>query len=198
MKKTTVIAAIVASSTALASLAAFAHGGATGIVKERMDAMADMGKAVKAVTPMMRGEVAYDADVVRQAAAVFSSNAGEAMTDLFPEGTGGEPSKAKDTVWSKWEEFSELAQQLKVVSDGLAGAAENGLKAASAEAPSAGTMMGGSSAMMGGSASMLGGDTKKANDMTAEQIAAMSVDDAFAMVTQSCSACHTQYRAESQ
>ena len=37
MKKTLVIAAIIASSTAATVLA---HGGATGIVKERMDAMA--------------------------------------------------------------------------------------------------------------------------------------------------------------
>jgi hypothetical protein len=80
MKKTTILAAIVASSTALT---AFAHGGATGIVKDRMDAMAEMGKAVKAVTPMMRGEAAYDADVLRQAAATFSRHAGEAMTQLF-------------------------------------------------------------------------------------------------------------------
>ncbi len=100
MKKTTILAAIVASSTALT---AFAHGGATGIVKDRMDAMAEMGKAVKAVTPMMRGEAAYDADVLRQAAATFSRHAGEAMTQLFPEGTGGAPSEAKETVWTQWK-----------------------------------------------------------------------------------------------
>ena len=95
MKKTTVLAAIVATSTALT---AFAHGGATGIVKDRMDAMADMGKAVKAVTPMMRGEIDYDADVVRRAAATFSRHAGDSMTELFPEGSGGMPSEAKDAI----------------------------------------------------------------------------------------------------
>lgn len=188
MKKTTVIAAIIASSTALA---AFAHGGATGVVKERMDAMADMGKAVKAVTPMMRGEIAYDADVVRQAAATFSRHAGETMTNLFPEGTGGAPSEAKDSVWTKWEEFSELAEQLGVVSEGLAGAADNGMMASGGGAASTDTMMGGASGMMGGA------DTTEST-MTVAQIAEMPVDSAFTMVTQVCSACHTKFRAESK
>ena len=44
MKKLTVITAFVFTSAAFGS---DAHGGATGIVKERMDAMSAMGKAVK-------------------------------------------------------------------------------------------------------------------------------------------------------
>lgn len=189
MKKTTVLATIVATSTALA---AFAHGGATGIVKERMDAMADMGKAVKAVTPMMRGETAYDAGVVRQAAETFSRHAGETMTNLFPEGSGGMPSEAKDAIWSKWEEFAGLAEQLGVVSEGLAGAADNGLMAAGGSVTSTDTMMGGGASMMGGGSAAMG------NAMTAAQISEMPADGAFTMVTQVCSACHTQFRAESK
>ena len=195
MKKTTVLAAIVATSTALT---AFAHGGATGIVKDRMDAMADMGKAVKAVTPMMRGEIDYDADVVRRAAATFSRHAGDSMTDLFPEGSGGMPSEAKDAIWSKWEEFSALAEQLGVVSEGLAGAADNGLMVTGSSTMSTDTMMGGGSGMLGGGSSMMGGTGAMENTMTAAQISEMPVDGAFTMVTQVCSACHTKFRAESQ
>ena len=51
MKKTTIVAAVLIAGTAVT---AFAHSGATGIVKERMDAMLAMGKAVKTVAPMMR------------------------------------------------------------------------------------------------------------------------------------------------
>lgn len=182
MKKTTVLATLIATSTAFAALA---HGGATGIVKERMDAMADMGKAVKAITPMMRGETDYDAKVVRQAAATFSRHAGESMTDLFPEGSGGMPSEAKDAIWSKWAEFSALAGQLGIVSEGLAGAADNGL-------------MGGGSGMMGSGSGMMGGSGAMGRAMTAAQISEMPVDGAFTMLTQVCSACHTQFRAESK
>ncbi len=195
MKKSTVFATILASTTALA---AFAHGGATGIVKERMDAMSAMGKAVKSIAPMMRGEIAYDADVVRQAAQTFSTHSGEAMTSLFTEGTGGAPSEAKDAIWTKWEEFSELAERLGVISEGMVGAADNGLMAASESATSSSTMMGGGSSMMGGGATMMGGDATMGSVMTAEQIAGMPVDGAFNMVTQVCSACHTKFRLESQ
>ena len=97
MKKTLVIAAIIASSTAATVLA---HGGATGIVKERMDAMASMGKAMKSITPMMQGTAAYDAGAVKRAASVFEKHSGEAMTKLFPEGTGGNPPKQK-TLFGK-------------------------------------------------------------------------------------------------
>ncbi len=50
---------------------AFAHGGASGIVKERMDAMDEMGDVMKSLTAIMRGEKDYDADAVREGAAVI-------------------------------------------------------------------------------------------------------------------------------
>lgn len=111
------------------------------------------------------------------------------MTELFPEGTGGAPSEARATVWTRWEEFSELAEQLGVYAEGLAGAADNGLMGAG-DTMSAGSMMGGSSDMMGGGAGMMGGG------MTAEQIAEMPADGAYMMLALACTACHTQFRAE--
>ena len=47
---------------------AWAHGGATGIVKERMDAMTSLSKSVKKLTPIMRGRTDYNADTVQQEA----------------------------------------------------------------------------------------------------------------------------------
>ena len=108
MKKITVTATILIAGTAVA---AFAHVGATRTVKERMDAMLAMGKAVKAVAPMMQGETPYDAETVRDAARLFQQHAGENMTKLFPEGTGGMPSEAKDEVWTEWDRFAALATQ---------------------------------------------------------------------------------------
>ncbi|MEZ5877565.1 MAG: cytochrome c [Tepidamorphaceae bacterium] len=78
-----------------AGATAFAHGGATGIVKERMDAMGDMGDVVKRLSAMMRGETAYDADAVKAGAKTIRSHAGSTMTGLFPEGERASPVRGK-------------------------------------------------------------------------------------------------------
>lgn len=176
----------------------YAHSGATGIVKERMDGMAAMGKAVKAVTPIMRGQVTYDAGQVKSFAEAVREHSGEAMTALFPEGSGGMPSEAKPSVWSEWEEFEALANQLETLSEGLALAAENGLMA-NAMSSNAGSMMGtgstmGTDSMMGGQ-SMMGGGIMR--DMGLEELSEMPADGVFTMISQTCSACHTKFRAES-
>lgn len=189
MKTSTILAALAVTGTAAA---AFAHGNATGIVKERMEAMEAMGDAVKAVTPMMRGETAYDAEAMRAAARTFQAHSGKALTRLFPEGTGGEPSDATDAVWSDWEGFATLARQLGVYARALEGAAGNGM-AGGIGSMAAGTMMGGG-AMMGSGSGMTGyGVTGM---MRADDLAAMPADAVFAMTTQVCSACHSRFRAD--
>ena len=188
MKKITVHAALFVTS---AAIAAYAHGGATGIVKERMDAMSAMGKAVKTIVPMMRGETEYDANAVRSAAGTIGSHAGGDLTELFPEGSGGAPSESKEAVWSNWSEFSELAERLEIYADGLARAADNG-KMSEGQTDMSSTAMMGSNSMMGSETGVMHGA------MTADDIAAMPVDGAFAMVSQVCSACHTLFRAESK
>jgi len=193
MKLTKMSLAVVASITAGVALA---HSGATGIVKERMDGMAAMQKAVKAVTPIMRGQADYDAEEVRTFAAALEMHSGEAMTKLFPEGSSGMPSVAKDEVWSDWEGFEILAMDLEVLAKALAEAADNGLAAQVAGASSGsmmgtGTMMGGNSAMGG----MMGQSGE--NMMDAEVLASMPADMLFTRISQTCSACHTKYRAES-
>ncbi|MDE4190869.1 c-type cytochrome [Phaeobacter gallaeciensis] len=199
MKTTPILAAIVITGTAVA---AFAHGNAKGIVRDRMESMEAMGDAVKAVTPMMRGERTYDAAAMRNTARIFQKHAGEALTDLFPKGSGGAPSEAKDAVWADWDRFAALARQLEIYAEGLEGAAGNGL--AGGGGMGAGSMMGNSSGMgsgsMMGNGSMMGSGTSMmgggAGMMRAEDIAAMPADAAFAMTTQVCSACHSRFRAE--
>lgn len=193
MKTTNIALALVASITAGVALA---HGGATGIVKERMDGMAAMQKAVKAVTPIMRGQAEYDADAVRSFAAAVETHSGEAMTKLFPKGTGGKPSEAKDEVWSDWEGFEALAMDLEILGKALSEAADNGL-AAKADSGSIGSMMG-TGTMMGGQSAMGGmmGQSGE-NMMDADMLASMPADMLFTRISQSCSACHTKYRAES-
>ena len=184
-----VFGAIVVSTIAAT---AFAHGGAKGIVKERMDGMSALGKTIKALAPMMRGEGHYDAKTVRQGAQTIRAHAGASLTKLFPVGSGGMPSEAKDIVWQDWEEFGALAEQLHLYSEGLALAADNGLMMSGGASVDAGSMMGTGSAMMGGGSLMM------TDTLGLEELAEMSADGVFAMVSQTCSSCHTKFRAEAK
>ncbi len=189
MKKLGLLTAALTASVAVA-VAAYAHTGATGIVKERMDAMSAMGNAVKEIAPMMRGEIAYDADAVRSASQSFIDHAGSAMTDLFPEGTGGMPSMATDNIWTDGDEFAELAQKLGEYGEGLALASDNPPAMGAATT----TDMMGADTMMGANTdAMMGAEPA----MDAINFASMPVDAAFEMVSQTCSACHSKYRMES-
>ena len=192
MKSTKIALVLVASIT---SGVALAHSGATGIVKERMDGMAAMQKAVKAVTPIMRGQAEYDANAVRSFAAAVEMHSGEAMTKLFPEGTGGKPSEAKAEVWSDWEGFETLAMDLEILGKALLDAADNGL-AAMTDSGSSGSMMG-TGTMMGGNSAMGGMMGQSGHGMMdADMLADMPADMLFTRISQTCSACHTKYRAE--
>ena len=187
MIKKTILVAVATSSVAVIALA---HGGATGIVKERMDAMMAMGASVKAVAPMMRREIPYDAEVVKSAAQVFATHSGEAMTKLFPEGSGGGASDATPEVWSEWERFEGLAAQLETYANGLAMAAGNGLSESDNGQMGTGMMMGaGSASSMMGSTGMMGGFAEPMMDF-----AEIPVDMAFNMVAQTCASCHAAFR----
>lgn len=114
--------------TGLFSAAAFAHGGATGIVKERMDSMTEMGKILKSLTGYMRGQVPYDAAAVSTAALALQSHAGTALTDRFPHGSISSASEARDTIWSDPDGFSAIAMELEDLAAALALAAPAGIK----------------------------------------------------------------------
>ena len=195
------LAALITTAVALA------HGGATGIVKERMDAMGVMGDSVKTLSAMMRGETKYDEAVVRKEAARIKAHGGEAMTGLFPEGTDGAPSEAKPEIWSNWDEFETLAKRLEVLATGLDAAAANGLMMQGGNSGSGGGMMGSGGGMMGGGSGMMGsgGSSMMSGGglmgsggplPDAKALAAMPVDGVFNMVAQTCSSCHTKFRLE--
>ena len=193
MNKKTVQALALSAVTIIVATTALSHDGATGIVKERMDGMAAMGKAIKTMSAMMRGEIDYDASVIKTEALSISDHAGDAINTLFPEGSVGMPSLARDEIWSQWDEFSALSDQLKAYADGLGLAAENGLATASTDGNSTASMMGTSSnAMMG--TTMMGGSAEAMP--TIEALAEMPADGVFKMLVQTCSACHTAYRVE--
>ncbi len=192
LKMTTGVALV-----SLFAAAALAHGGATGVVKERMDGMSAMKDSMKVLTPMMQGKTPYNAQTVRSEAKKIGSHAGESMTKLFPEGSDGKPSEAKSQIWQDWGSFTEIARQLEIYSEGLALSADNGLMASGSGHGSG--MMGGKS-MMGGR-SMMGGGSMMGSGMMAgspnlAQLSEMPADGVFMMLSQTCSACHTRFRSE--
>ena len=195
-----VIAAVALSVFFGATVFAYAHGGATGIVKERMDGMMAMGQVIKELSAMMRGEVDYSADAVQAGAKIIESHAGASMTTLFPEGSTQESSEARDDIWSDWETFTALADQLAVYAKGLAAAAKNGVgMPAGSSSSMMGTAPGGmtgqvQSTMMGSGPSGMMAAVKPM--MSAGQLAAMPADRVFNIVAQTCSACHTKFRLE--
>lgn len=112
MKYRTLILALTATTIAVG--AAFAHGGATGIVKQRMDGMMAMGKALGAIADMFKGVAPYTPATVAQSADIVRDHAQE-MKLLFPDTKAsreGKGTEALPAVWQNLEEFMALADRL--------------------------------------------------------------------------------------
>lgn len=112
------------------SSSVFAHSGATGIVKERMDGFKAAKKSMKALKGAVR-----DGD--------FATIAGEAQTlnlwftnldNYFPEGSNPKPSEALDLIWQEYERFTSLRQDAENASAALLRAANEGDQASAREA----------------------------------------------------------------
>lgn len=105
--------------------AAFAHSGATGIVKERMDMMSAIGDEMKLIGNMLRGKASYDAAAVQSAALAISDHAAE-ITAVFPPGSLQHPTEALPAIWDNWDEFVELSEKMKMDANALAEVAATG------------------------------------------------------------------------
>ncbi|NIY74707.1 cytochrome c [Thalassospira sp. HF15] len=108
------------------SIAAIAHEGATGVVKERMDGMKAIGQQVKIMVPMMKGALPYDPEQVAKSAAIIEGHSGETFTALFPEGSNEHPSEALSDIWDDWSTFTGLANELNAKAGALKAVATNG------------------------------------------------------------------------
>jgi cytochrome c556 len=94
-----------------------AHESATGITKERMDAMEDMAQAMKKITQAIKANrnlatIKGDARAIHDLA--------EKITSLFPPGSNQHPSGAKPAIWQKWSDFEAKASALALQSEKLA------------------------------------------------------------------------------
>ena len=74
-----------------------AHMGAKGVVKQRMDLMVSMGKAMKAMNDMVRGKSDYDPAAVASMAKQLQDH-GAQMVKLFPKGSMNGPTEARPEI----------------------------------------------------------------------------------------------------
>ena len=98
-----------------------AHQGAMGIVKERMDGMTEIGKALKALNQLSK-EDAVDPAAVAVQAEIIKTHSGDALLDLFPAGSISDISEARPSIWENWDRFEALARDLEQQAAGLEGA----------------------------------------------------------------------------
>jgi len=98
---------------------AFAHSGATGVVKERMDMMVDVAKSMKLMGEMIKGKISYDGKTAKSAA-LSIQNHGSHFPKLFHEPSIEKPSEALPAIWENWDEFTEIFDEMNTRSAVLA------------------------------------------------------------------------------
>ena len=101
------------------------HTGATGIVKERMDGMKQMGKLHKRVSSMFKGKTAFERAAVIEAADAFVLH-GSGMAKLFPDtekSRNGHKTEALPEIWQDWDDFQSRIADFVEKSEVLAAAA---------------------------------------------------------------------------
>ena len=90
-----------------------AHSNATGVVKERMEAMKAIGKATKSIVAMMRGKQDYDAASVAAAAGSIAEHGGDDLLLQFPKGSLDAPTEALPVIWEEWVAFKTQVEDLR-------------------------------------------------------------------------------------
>ncbi len=101
----------VALGIAGASTITLAHDGATGMVMQRMEAMKEIGKSMKSIAAMVKGDTAFDGAAVQASADVIAEHA-KHMPHMFPEGSLDKPTEALPVIWTQWDRFTEIAGKL--------------------------------------------------------------------------------------
>jgi len=118
--------AVVASALCFTTSLVWAHGKATGIVRERMDQMVVLKDAMKLLKSELTKGEEYDPTAVLKAAKQISDHSGEALTIKFPEDSLTKHSEALPSVWREPERFSELAIEMEELASALKASVETG------------------------------------------------------------------------
>lgn len=88
------------------------HSKAVGVVKERLDFMENMGKAMGGLMAVVQGKKEFDAKDVMAHVNTIHEQTGYAITKLFPEGSNDSPSEALSKIWTDWDDFTKVAGAL--------------------------------------------------------------------------------------
>lgn len=111
--------AAVCMATLLSASFVGAHQGATGIVKERMDAFKRSQTQLKAAAKAAKSGEFETVERLAQSLSEW----GRIMPSTFPEGSLYPPSEASPDIWTDFARFSALAQDFSDSADRLAAAA---------------------------------------------------------------------------
>ena len=98
----------------------FAHSGATGIIKERMDMFKKNKDNLKAIKSHIRSE--DYGPIVK-----FAEEIGDwavKMPEYFPEGSNEKPSQASPAIWADFDGFKNAAMKNETAARQLIAAAE--------------------------------------------------------------------------
>ena len=96
-----------------------AHDGAKGVVKQRMDAMKELGSAAKTLGQMFKGQQKYDPAMVAKLAGEMAAKA-DRLPAMFPKGSEGPPSDTMPSAWSDRAGFEKGFAALKMEASKLA------------------------------------------------------------------------------
>ena len=103
------------------STVSFAHEGAEGVVKERMDRFKENKKAMKAI----KGNLAGNTTIVAEKASGIEAWAKD-MVNFFPEGSTQPPSEALPAIWKEFARFTDLARANEKAAANLKNLAQSG------------------------------------------------------------------------
>ena len=88
-----------------------AHGGATGVVKERMELMKLLGDRMKEMGAMVKGKLAFKSEIIAANAREIQKAAPDIIR-LFPKGSLKKPTEALPRIWEEWDRFNEMTDHL--------------------------------------------------------------------------------------
>jgi cytochrome c556 len=93
------------------------HGHATGVVKERMMLMEEIGKRMKTIN--MRIKDKQQLSSIKDDARAIAASAAQ-ITRLFPAGSNQHPTEARAVIWKSFSDFESKAKALELESTKLA------------------------------------------------------------------------------
>jgi cytochrome c556 len=167
----------------LLSVAAEAAAATSGIVAERRETMKSFAAAVRTISDMFAGKQPYDSGRFKAAAALIGQKSGPALKAEFPAGSSGEGSRAKPEIFAEWPQFGLHADQLALLADGLA-------KAADRSPHEIGDDMRMKTGMpMGGT--LL---ASRAKPLTQTEISWLPAEHVFHLMIEQCTGCHAKFR----